>query len=258
VAGEKEATRAVQRLMALRAGLDVDVRKLLRTLSTTGGAVAEELQNVARIRTQVVGLLRIRGVEQAVSIAEEEAIKAATAQLKEQRQDSGPVATTTAAEAASTVEVLVEGQADEIAALFDVGADAVAAAIDRGVGTGMQLDDLVAEVEAAMSLTWAQASAVVDSAVMAAARQVTVTTTEAVAEATGEEIGYLYDGPDDKITRPFCAEHLGNVYTLAALDRLDNGQIGPVSQFAGGYNCRHRLSPIPLEQAKEEGYRIVR
>jgi hypothetical protein len=52
---------------------------------------------------------------------------------------------------------------------------------------------------------------------------------------------YEYVGPFDSLTRPFCKKHIGEVKTKDEWDSLDNGQIAPVSQFAGGFNCRHQL-----------------
>lgn len=69
----------------------------------------------------------------------------------------------------------------------------------------------------------------------------------AVANNTAQEAGiekFEYTGPLDKVTRPFCREHVGKVYTIEKLKTLDNGQGLPVETYLGGYNCRHRLSPV--------------
>lgn len=50
---------------------------------------------------------------------------------------------------------------------------------------------------------------------------------------------FLYAGPVDAKMRPFCADHIGKVYTRDAIVRLDNGQNLDVLLTAGGYNCRH-------------------
>jgi len=55
---------------------------------------------------------------------------------------------------------------------------------------------------------------------------------------------YEYVGPGDDITRDFCNDHIGQVKTLKEWDNLDNGQLGPVSVFGGGYNCRHQLVAV--------------
>lgn len=68
-------------------------------------------------------------------------------------------------------------------------------------------------------------------------------TSNMIATDSGIEF-FEYVGPDDNITRPFCEEHLGQVKTLSEWDELDNGQIGPVSIYAGGWRCRHTLEAV--------------
>jgi hypothetical protein len=52
---------------------------------------------------------------------------------------------------------------------------------------------------------------------------------------------FQYVGPVDKLTRPFCHDHIGQVMTEEEWNSLDNGQISPVFTYRGGYNCRHSL-----------------
>jgi hypothetical protein len=62
---------------------------------------------------------------------------------------------------------------------------------------------------------------------------------------------FIYVGPDDKITRPFCKEHVDNIYTEEQIAEMDNEQNLPVSVYCGGYNCRHHWRPISDELAAE-------
>lgn len=55
---------------------------------------------------------------------------------------------------------------------------------------------------------------------------------------------FLYEGPDDKVTRPFCHARVGKVWTKAQIDTWDNGTDLPAPIFCGGYNCRHRLLAV--------------
>lgn len=52
---------------------------------------------------------------------------------------------------------------------------------------------------------------------------------------------FIYRGPLDAITRPFCRKYLGQIKTMDEWNALqsEQGQVAPVSQFGGGYNCRH-------------------
>lgn len=57
---------------------------------------------------------------------------------------------------------------------------------------------------------------------------------------------YIYRGPLDSITRPFCRERLGHVYSRAEIEAMSNGQTGAGSVMVacGGYNCRHHWRPV--------------
>ena len=69
--------------------------------------------------------------------------------------------------------------------------------------------------------------------------------TQAVnAESAGLDL-FLYVGPKDGITRPFCRKLVGKVLSKSQINRLNNGQgSGPVLTTGGGYNCRHSWTPI--------------
>ncbi len=62
----------------------------------------------------------------------------------------------------------------------------------------------------------------------------------------GEKAGindYWYTGPGpDRIIRDFCYEHLDMIAPLGYWQNIENDTgPQPVTEYAGGYNCRHRL-----------------
>lgn len=65
---------------------------------------------------------------------------------------------------------------------------------------------------------------------------------------------FLYIGPDDDVTRPFCQDKVDQIFTKDEIDGWDNGQGLPANIYLGGYNCRHQLRPITEELAKELGW----
>jgi len=79
------------------------------------------------------------------------------------------------------------------------------------------------------------------------------TVTLVQAEETGVT-EFLYVGPNDAKTRPFCENLLDSrsppIYTKAEIEGMSNGQGLTVSQAAGGYNCRHHWRPVS-EKVKE-------
>ena len=67
--------------------------------------------------------------------------------------------------------------------------------------------------------------------------------TAVAAEAAGLN-NYLYTGPRDGITRPFCRALIDLVVSEKQMRRLNNGQGLSVMTSGGGYNCRHSWSPV--------------
>lgn len=70
---------------------------------------------------------------------------------------------------------------------------------------------------------------------------------------------YIYSGPQDSVTRPFCRRLTGAALSRDEVDRLDNGQTGPGSAMlaCGGYNCRHRWAAVsPLFYDDDEWARL--
>lgn len=72
--------------------------------------------------------------------------------------------------------------------------------------------------------------------------------------ATIKESGkrYIYVGPQDNITRPFCKKHGGEIKTKTEWRNLSNGQVGSAWEFGGGYNCRHYTMLVSNNWTKEE------
>jgi hypothetical protein len=73
------------------------------------------------------------------------------------------------------------------------------------------------------------------------------------AESVGIE-KFIYIGPYDGVTRPFCRKILTfkspPIYTAEEIKTMDNDQGLPVSIYGGGYNCRHRWRALPPDLAK--------
>jgi hypothetical protein len=86
----------------------------------------------------------------------------------------------------------------------------------------------------------------------------------AVTTGKAKELGFtlfMYLGPDDKVTRPFCAHVLERdpaIYTIEEIQALNGHSEAPegldVMLYGGGYNCRHDWRPLSEESAKEMGW----
>lgn len=82
--------------------------------------------------------------------------------------------------------------------------------------------------------------------------------TAVAAESAGID-HYLYTGPlegtskQKGITRPFCRQLVGKVFTKSQVQDLRNYQIEPPLVRGGGYNCRHTWAPVSEELIESAG-----
>jgi hypothetical protein len=60
---------------------------------------------------------------------------------------------------------------------------------------------------------------------------------------------FIYIGPLDGKTRPFCVDLVGNVFSKTEIEEMDNGQTGLVLSDGGGWNCRHSWDPVYADLA---------
>lgn len=61
----------------------------------------------------------------------------------------------------------------------------------------------------------------------------------------GFELRYNYEGPLDKLNRPFCLKlerlaRAGKTWTRDMINKMKNGQLPNVFRTCGGYRCRHQ------------------
>ena len=99
--------------------------------------------------------------------------------------------------------------------------------------------DLVDDISDFLDVSAKRARTIYDTAVSTYSRQVGQIGT------TGEpDELFQYVGPDDKATREFCAELIGQVLTREEIEELDNGQLPDVMLTGGGYNCRHQFRRV--------------
>lgn len=101
-------------------------------------------------------------------------------------------------------------------------------------------------------LTYSQAQTQVNTSLASLQRKLHMRTADTL-QQTGEEVLFLYMGPTDERTRPFCKRLVGKVISRKQLAGLSNGSGLPVRTSAGGYNCRHDLVPVTKAFVKAQG-----
>jgi len=145
--------------------------------------------------------------------------------------------------AAWSAETLDAFREMKLTALLDVPAEVirqVEQTLLRGIVGAQDRAELLNELLGQLEVTLPQARTIYDTALSEFSR-IAVTST-----STGEaDEAFLYSGPIDGLTRPFCLERVGRVYVRADIETMDNGQLDNTLITGGGYNCRHTWIPVP-------------
>lgn len=235
-----EANAAWAALDDIRRRLVADIERLVRRLSASRGRLqsdAEALRVALDLRAEIAA--RMQQFQRDVTdVTERRAVQAGEKAAK--KINLGKFS----ADDRRTIETIISGRMSDIASLVAGASDELRRAVRLATTGGGQIDDLITAVATRVDVTIAQARTVVDSAVLGAARAVTVDAVTAANEGGGQPIGLRLVGPLDAVTRPFCRTVMSRgILTLAAVRALDNGTSLPAEYYAGGYGCRHTWAP---------------
>lgn len=234
----------------LRADLEREVRRTARFLEKAlrDGTMTASVEAARRQGDEVADLLR-RNFQKVVARYERASEAVAAATLEELAGADIPEAFT--AQSAASLRAQVDGTLDDIATIAEeAGAELRTLIVDvvrSQVPPGEAIERLLGALDGAA----ARAATMLDTGLAAFDREVS----GQVATEAGVE-WFLYDGPVDDLTRPYCAERVGKRYTLDSLDATSNDTgPNPPSRYAGGWNCRHRLVPL-LDEEEIASYPI--
>jgi len=146
----------------------------------------------------------------------------------------------TVAWSAQTLDAFHDIKLRELLSVSDAALRRVEQTLLRGIVGAQDRAELLNELLAELEVTLPQARTIYDTALSEFSR-IAVTST-----ATGESgEAFLYSGPIDGLTRPFCLDLVGKVYARSDIDAMDNGQLDNTLITGGGYNCRHTWLPVP-------------
>lgn len=202
-------------------------RSLIASASESTTATIRAVQ-AAALRRQMREVLTESGYDALVETATDTAFEDIAASLLRQRPDLAALV------ARPNIEALKQLHALD---LLDEG-DAVSRklwdSVARGLFARKPVDDILADVAEVLDRTDAQIATLYDTSVSIFTRQV-----ELLSAGDDPDTRFIYAGPDDDVTRPFCQAHVGQTHTRAEIEALDNGQLDNVLLTGGGYNCRH-------------------
>jgi hypothetical protein len=149
-----------------------------------------------------------------------------------------PVRTTLAAlREIATVDLLTQG---------DVTARAVWRALAQHLFTTRPTPDILRSLSRTLDANLAAVRTLFDTQVAVFGRQIEDTATAELGPAQP----FLYLGPVDDVTRDWCLDRVGKVYTRAAIEAMDNGQLPNAMRTGGGYNCRHTFMAVESQALK--------
>jgi hypothetical protein len=220
--------------------LKTKLRTLVKELQTDEtGRIVSTQQNLAltlRLRADLITALEQAGYTDLALRANDAPLDRIAAQvLIAGAQDRASIG-------AFDLDALVAMKEVRFAELFQVGED-IATQLWRvtldGVVGARPVVDLVEDLSDLMEISAKRARTVYDTLVSTYSRQV------GQLGSTGEpDEAFLYVGPDDEKTRDFCAERVDKVFSRAAIDAMDNGQLPNPMLTGGGYNCRHQFKRV--------------
>lgn len=230
--------RELEQAMVL---LNRHIRRLILALEVDGRGLVSTRANLARalaLRSQLLAALEDAGLP-ALSKA---AIDAPLDRLAQTVLDNqiGRAATLTPFD----VEALGAFKELRLAQLLSIQGDAAATVLRTvvdGVMGARPLTDLLEDIEDVLDVSAKEARTFYDTAVSAYSRQVDQIHTSGALDEL-----FVYVGPMDIVTRPFCRAHVGKVYDREAISEMDNGQLPDVLITGGGYNCRHAWKPVSV------------
>lgn len=220
----------------VKAGLDANIRRLLLELETQDGRLVASKASLGRalqLRTGIQQALADAGYPDLAMRAVDEPLDTLAVQVLKGRSIAAQAADLT------PIDLDALGALKDIrfADLLQLG-DQISTALWRSTVDGVlglrPVNDLVDELAAVTDVSTRQARTLHDTAVSSYGRSV-------------EQLGlpgegsdrFLYIGPDDTETRPFCEDRVGQVFTRDEISEMDNGQLPNVLLTGGGYNCRH-------------------
>jgi hypothetical protein len=217
--------------------LEGRIRGLIRTLDTKRGRLVMNqaaLGRAMRLRVEIRAALEAAGYDAAVASFMDERLDTLTARVLEGRSLAARAARLTPVDV-DTLEAWKSLRAADLLELGDDVATAVWRSTVDGVMAARRPAPLTEELAGLLEVSERQARTIYDTAASTYSRQVDQLGLD---PRPGDR--FVYVGPNDKATRPFCAAHVGEERTRAELDGLSNGQLPNTLATGGGWNCRHK------------------
>jgi hypothetical protein len=148
---------------------------------------------------------------------------------------------------ADALLAMVDGTLRDIATIGGKGADELRRIVESLSLTPISPGDLLTELQGKLGSSLAEVLNLVDTAVMGLDRE----TVTGQAVESGYE-WFLFDGPLDGLTRPWCDERVGFLFHVSEMDEVPNDTgPQPPSRYGGGWRCRHRWVAVHASRIRD-------
>jgi hypothetical protein len=238
--GELEIQQATQRaeaiLLDLAQAIQDEIRTLVASLDTEEGqlqSTAYNLRAIEDVRRQVRQIAIDQGQTAIADFLDTELPEVIRASLAEAGLGEF------APQITDDVLDFLDGLEEEVIKSLDDTTGDLARAIRRGIVGGSQTSELLDAVASSLDTTLGRAATAIEGGIRRFNERVTT--------ETARDLGffYVYIGPDDQKTRPYCRPRVGKVLTQEQADAA-------VANVSGRWNCRHDLAPITLDEARRQ------
>lgn len=239
--GELQIQQATQRveavLLDLAEAIQDEIRTLVAALDTKEGSLETtkyNLRAIEDVRRQVRQIAIDQGQEVIAELLDTELPDIIQASLAEAGLgDFAPQIT-------DDVLDFLDGLEQEVIKSLDDTTGDLARAIRRGIVGGSQTSELLEAVARSLDTTLGRAATAIEGGIRRFNERVTL--------ETARDLGffYVYIGPDDQKTRPYCKPRVGKVLNQEQADAA-------AANVDGRWNCRHDLAPITLDEIQRQG-----
>ena len=238
--GELQIQQATQRteaiLLDLAEAIQDEIRVLVSSFDTEQGqlqSTAYNLRSIEDVRRQVRQIAIDQGQTVIAELLDTELPDIIQASLAEAGLGEF------APQITDDVLDFLDGLEEEVIKSLDDTTGDLARAIRRGIVGGSQTSELLDAVAKSLDTTLGRAATAIEGGIRRFNERVTL--------ETARDLGflYVYIGPEDQKTRPYCQPRVGKVLTQEQADAA-------AANVSGRWNCRHDLAPITLEEARRQ------
>lgn len=244
--GEQQIVQATARAEAVLGDLAQailsEIQRILATLDTEEGqleSTSYNLRSIEDVRRQVQQIAVEQGSAAIADLLDRELPDIIQASLAESGLGEF------APQITDDVLDFLDGLDQEVIKNLNDTTGDLARAMRRGIVGGSQTSELLDSVARSLDTTLGRAATAIEGGIRRFNERVTIET------ARDADFYYVYIGPDDQKTRPYCRPRVGKVLNQEQADAA-------VANVEGRWNCRHDLAPITLEDARRMGMEFFR